>query len=194
MSRERSLLAALMRPLSAAQALLDSDFKLRREGRRLRIVVERPGGESSLGSLPATQAPSAQPAPMDSVTQGMHADLRRLLKQHGKTRELMRHLAYVERALRLDGVHALDKIPLEVLGKSLAQLKSLVTDWRQPGIAELRSRLSILIAAKEEELRAAQPSSDRLSDFFTTTKVQVSEATPSDFRSVEQDWKTPTGL
>jgi hypothetical protein len=130
---------------------------------------------------------------VDSVTQGMHADLRRLLRQHSQTRELMRHLSFVERALRLGGPNALDAIPLEVLNKGLAQLKSLVTDWHQPGIAELRSRLSILIAAKEEELRAQQPASGRLSDFFTTTKVQVSEGTPSDFRAAEQDWKTPTG-
>ena len=179
-----------MRPLRWLQALLDSDFKLRRKGRRLCIVVERPGDESRLSTLPA---PSTQSAPVDSATQGMHAELRRLLRQHQQTRDLMRHLSYVERALRLGGGRALDDIPLEVLCKALAQLKSLVTDWHQPGIAELRSRLSILVAAKEEELRAQQPGNGRLSDFFTTTKVQVSEGTPSDFRAVEQDWKTPAG-
>src|SRR5436305_636062 len=100
MSREPSSLAAVLatiastlrRPVSAVQALLESDFKLRRVGRRLRIVVARPGDESRSSSMPA---PSTQSAPVDAVTQGMHTELRRLLAQHGQTRALMRHLSYV---------------------------------------------------------------------------------------------------
>jgi hypothetical protein len=99
----------------------------------------------------------------------------------------MRHLGYIERAMRKNGPDALDDIPLDVLSKGFTQLKSLVTDWSRPGLAELRSRLSILIAAKEEELRRKQPNS-RLSDFFTSTRMQVSEATPSDFVAVEKNW------
>jgi hypothetical protein len=38
-----------MRPLRWLQALLDSDFKLRRKGHRLCIVVERPGGLKCAG-------------------------------------------------------------------------------------------------------------------------------------------------
>jgi hypothetical protein len=186
-----------MRPWRWLQALLQSDFKLRRDGHRLRIVVERPGDDSRLASLSSTSstsvmsAASTLSAPQDSVTQGLHAPLRRLLKQHQQTRDLMRHLSYVERALRLGGANALDDIPLEVLAKALPQLKTLVTDWQQPGIADLRSRLSVLVATKEEAQRAMQPANSRLSDFFTTTRMQVSEGTASDFQAVAQDWKAP---
>jgi hypothetical protein len=173
----------LLQPLAWLRRLLSSDFKLRRQGGRLRVVVQQPVRPSRLQSQPAP--PTRPPAADIALT--MQIELRHLLTQHAGTRRLMRHLGFIERALRKEGPDALDKIPLEVLGKGFAQLKSIVTDWSCPGLAELRSRLSILIAAKEEEARRKHGNS-RLSDFFTTTRMQVSEGTPSDFVAVEKNW------
>jgi len=183
MSRKRSPVALLLRPLAWLNDLLSSDFKLRRQGGRLRVVVEQPERSSRLHSQPA---PPTRP-PTADIALTMQLELRHLITQHAGTRQLMRHLGYIERAMRKNGPDALDDIPLDVLSKGFTQLKSLVTDWSRPGLAELRSRLSILIAAKEEELRKKQ-SNSRLSDFFTSTRMQVSEATPSDFVAVEKNW------
>ncbi|RQP24824.1 hypothetical protein DZC73_08065 [Albitalea terrae] len=174
----------LLQPLVLLNRLLTSDFKLRRQGGRLRVVVEQPARSSRTNSQPA---PVSRPAPAADIELTMQIELRHLLTQHNGTRRLMRHLGYIERALRKDGPEALDGIPLEVLSKGFAQLKSIVTDWSCPGLSELRSRLSILIAAKEEEARSKHGHS-RLSDFFTTTRLQVSEATPSDFVEVQKTW------
>lgn len=186
MSQPRSIIARLLWPFTALQDLLERDFKLRRVRGRLRVVVEQPARSSRLHSQPAA---NTRPAPADDAASAMQVELRQLIGRHNGTRDLMRHLCYIERALRLGGPAALDDIPLEVLSKGLAQLKSLVNDWGRAGITDLRSRLSILVAAKEEELRARQPTNSGLSEFFTTTRIQVSEATPSDFQAAQKNWK-----
>ena len=184
MSRNRSLLALLLQPFAWLNRMLSSDFKLRRQDGRLRVVVEPTGPPSRLPSQPA---PQTRPAPAADIALNMQTELRHLLTQHHKARQVARHLGYIERALRANGPDALNDIPLNVLNKGFTQLKRLVSDWSSPGLAELRSRLSILIAAKEEEQRK-QHGHSRLSDFFTTTRLQVTEGTPSDFVEVQKTW------
>lgn len=184
MSRKPSPVALLLQPLAGLNRLLSSDFKLRRQDGRLRVVVEQvqPSPPS-----PSQAATPSRPASAADIALSMQVELRQLITQHQKTRQLMRHLGYIERTLRKNGPDALDDIPLNVLSKGFSQLKSIVSDWSPPGLSELRSRLSILIAAKEEEARSKHGNS-RLSDFFTTTRMQVSEATPSDFVAVQKNW------
>jgi hypothetical protein len=118
----------------------------------------------------------------------MHGELRQLLAQHTNARKLMRHLAFVERELRLSGLPALNELPPEVLKKALQQLESLVTDWSPPGLAEVRSRLAVLVLEREKEDRQFRPTNSDLSEFYTPQRIAVSEASPSDFEKLERIW------
>ena len=184
MSAIHSLLHLIGRPFAALDTLMNSDFKLRWKGRRLRVVAE-PIARESRPRATTTGKPSV---PASDLTVTMQAELRELINQHEKTRELMRHLAYIERSLRLGGSQALDEVPLPVLAKGYTQLKCLVPDWSSPGLSELRSRLAVTIAAKEAEATRKEPANSGLSAFFTTTRIQVSEGTASDFQAAQQTW------
>lgn len=118
----------------------------------------------------------------------MELELRQLINQHAQTRQLMRHLGYIERSMRLGGPKALNEIPLDVLSKGHAQLNSIVRDWSSPGLSELRSRLAVSIAAKEEEASHPRSTPARASDFFGVSRMHVSEGTASQFQAAEQTW------
>ena len=128
MKANQSFVLLLLWPVLQVKRLLSLQLNLHWHGRRPRLVLEDPSRASA--TVPPTAAAKAgtprapAPAKPSAATPAceMHVELRGLLAQHRKARQLMRHLAYVERALRLDGAQALDKIPLEVLSKSLAQL------------------------------------------------------------------------
>lgn len=183
MNSIRTIARLISLPFEWLQKQLSRDFKLRREGRHFRVVVE---ADSPPSQTPATVS-GGQFMSAD-IAHGMQIELRQLIDRHMKTRELMRHLAYIERALRLGGPDALNDIPLEVLLTGHTQLKSLVEEWSSPGLSELKSRLAMSIAAKEAEASRQQPPNSGLSEFLTPTRLQVSEVTVSDFNAAEQTW------
>jgi len=181
----RSFTSTLLLPFEWLNDLLSRDFRLRRQGCRFRVVAERPERPSRL----STTGPGSRPADSQiDIASQIQIELRQLVNQHTQTRQLMRHLGYIERTLRLGGPDAMNDIPLDVLARGYEQLKSIVRDWSSPGLSELRSRLAMTIAAKEEETRKNQPANSGLSEFFTTTRLQVSEGTASDFHSAQQTW------
>lgn len=114
----------------------------------VRSLFERP---------PRAQPGSAQPTAPDTPLQRrqreerhvrvrtMQADLFQLLDQHPDTRKLMRHLALVEFTLRYQGLNAMQGLPRPVLARALFELEKLVWDWSTVGLAELRSRLAVLV-------------------------------------------------
>ena len=179
-----SIAALLLRPFVWLERLLTRDMKLQCRGGRIRLVDKEP--VHSTRPPPAASAP--RPDPSDDIELTMQTDLHQLITQHAQTRQLMRHLGYIEHTLRRRGADALGDIPLDVLTKGNEQLKSLVRDWSRVGLSELRSRLAVTIAAKENEAQKANGGNSDLSDFNTTSRLQVSEATPSDFQAVETAW------
>ncbi|MFL6662451.1 MAG: hypothetical protein ACJ8G7_09735 [Rhizobacter sp.] len=127
-------------------------------------------------------------APDTSEASGMHADLRRLLGLDPRARQVMRHLGYIEHTLHRRGADALDGLPLDILAKALAQLQQLAPDRSSPGLAQLRARLAVLVAGKEAAARRFEPDNSQLSVFDSPQRLQVIEATPSDFEAVEKSW------
>lgn len=123
----------------------------------VRRLFQRPGAASAAGS--------AAPVTRDARHQAreehhrrvrlMRRELYLLLEQHPTSRDLMRHLALVERTLRLDGFSAVKALPPRVIAKALAQLEQLVWDWTPEGLAELRSRLAVLVKAQTAGAPAA---------------------------------------
>jgi hypothetical protein len=77
----------------------------------------------------------------------MRRDLHQLLNQHPDARRLMRHITRVEYTLSNEGLRAMEALPQRVLGSALIELERLVWDWSPSGLAELRSRLAVLMRA-----------------------------------------------
>lgn len=180
----RSVSSFITRAFLGFDSLLNRRFKLRRDGGRIRLTSSPPAG----ASRPPSRGVHTHSAPDGDIAAAMESELRQLINQHTKTRQLMRHLGYIERSIRLGGPKMLNDIPLDVLCKGHAQLKSIVHDWSSPGLSELRSRLAVTIAAKEEEASHPRSTPARTSDFFTASRMHVSEATASQFQAAEQTW------
>lgn len=126
----------------------------------------------------------------------MRADLFFMLEQHPASRELVRSLALVERTLQRSGFDGVDKLPQRVLARALAELERLVWDWSPVGLAELRSRLAVLVKNKPVELaREAQDmlegSASKVSVFAGLDSAQpadVSEVDHEVFEEMERSW------
>ncbi|MBP6899861.1 MAG: hypothetical protein KBC73_07235 [Burkholderiaceae bacterium] len=101
------------------------------------------------------QPPAAADAQATSRGRALRAAwrmLRQRLDQRPATREVLRHLALIERALRKHGSRALQRLPVSVLQRGLEQLTLLQGDDDSPAEAAqlrvLRLRLIEVIAAR----------------------------------------------
>lgn len=193
-----SLVLLPLWPLIQVRRLLQLQLRLRWQGRRPRFVLEDPSQSPppppvaprprrSRKAAPASSSEPGSKAPAEADS-AMHRELQVLLTQHHKTRQLMRHLAYIERHLKLAGPDGLDALPLDVLKKASVQLEELVSDWSSPGLAELRLRLTMLVSDKEDATHNNfMPTNSALSD-FNAKRVQVSDASESVFAAAERSW------
>jgi len=174
----------ILRPLLWVKRLLAIDVRLQRRGFRYQVVFVPPGSDPE----PPPPVVACEETVRDAPANPMHDELRQLLAQHEKTRQLMRHLGFIERALKISGPQALDELPSEVVAKGLVQLENLVSDWSSAGLSELRARLGVAVDAHEEANKHFQPTNSKLSDFFVPQRIEVSEGTPSDFEELERIW------
>jgi hypothetical protein len=126
------------------------------------------------------------------------ADLYELLGQHPASRRLMRHLALVERTVHSQGLEGLDALSLRVVAKALAELENLVRDWSAAGLADLRSRMAVIVKNRQnagpavEHLAAANatPSSASHDDFDHSESADVIETGMgmAEFEEMERSW------
>jgi len=114
----------------------------------------------------------------------MEADLTWLLDQHASTRQLMRHLEFTERALQRRGVTGLERLPTRVIAKALAELESLVWDWSATGLAELRSRMAVMLKSRPPEYA---PESRH---YGATQGAVVTEVEHSLFEESQRQWSS----
>ncbi|MDE2564333.1 MAG: hypothetical protein KGL50_00990, partial [Burkholderiales bacterium] len=151
-------LARLLRFFLALRAAVIAFFKhdlaLRRADDGVRLVLEeRPAPP------PKPKPPSREAKAVAKDTQELaltRQQLSALLDEVPGTRTAMRHLVFVEKALQKKGFRALAKLPTELLARALEQLEGLVTNWSPVGLASLRSRLAVLLMAREQ-VPAADP-------------------------------------
>ncbi|HWI11800.1 MAG TPA: hypothetical protein VNU48_10755 [Burkholderiaceae bacterium] len=124
----------------------------------------------------------------------MRRDLYQLLEQHPASRELMRHLDLVERTLRVQGLTAVEALPARVIAKALVQLERLVWDWSPVGLAELRSRLAVIVRNQPIEVRAPAaplanpPAPTPIARSIPQELVEVSEVDHATFEEMERSW------
>jgi hypothetical protein len=132
---------------AAVSAFFRADLALQRAHDGVRIVLkERP-------SKPAK-------APTREELVGLRGkeelglmleQLAELLDEVPETRDTLRHLVFVEKALADKGLRALHKLPPDVLRRGLEQLEGLVTNWSPAGLASLRSKMAVSIIDREHQ-------------------------------------------
>ena len=126
-------------------------------------------------------------SPVDDSVQRMRSELHGLLSLSPGAREVLPHLAGVERALKALGAAAFDSLPSFVLKRGAMQLESVLPEPVGPGIADLRARLAKALAAHEQasaSAAAAPASAAAPPTYISNDKLQVSEATITEFMRV----------
>ncbi|MDR7297434.1 hypothetical protein J2X16_002783 [Pelomonas aquatica] len=174
---QRRVKALLTAPFRWVAHVVCLDVKLKREGRTLHILLAaRP---------PAIKKPSGLDKAIAEA-----APLRRALKQfldlHPMTRKMLRHLGYLERALGTQGVKAFAEVPVEVLEVSLEQLESIVTNWSDRDLAELRSKLAVAV---KDRLQDQFGTDGQRSDFATASRLMVGDIPHSEFVELERQYQ-----
>lgn len=139
--------------LQTLKSQIDSSMKSMQ--RLLQRPIKLDDGNLKLGISDEKLRQQQREAMRQRVRQ-MRRELYELLGQHPSSRKLMRHLATVERTLQQGGLEAFEALPAEVHKKALAQLERLVWDWSPTGLAELRSRLAVLVKNTAREAEAAK--------------------------------------
>jgi hypothetical protein len=145
------LLPKALQPLkSATLAFFRDEVRLRREDGRLRVVLQPPGAGAARAPRPSAQDVLRQRE--QAETAAMRLELAQLFDELPEGRAQNRHLAFLEQALSVSGLRALDTLPLEVLERALEQFEALVTNWSPAALACLRSKLAVAV---RERRRAA---------------------------------------
>jgi hypothetical protein len=165
-----------MRPLTkifnplrqAAAAFFKHDVALKRQPEGLQIVLE---------ARPAEPRRSKKASRADAVVRKDKQELALVLEQMGallaefpESRGTLKHLSFVESAIRKKGLRVLHKLPLDVLQRALEQLEGLVTNWSPVGLANLRSKMAVAVLDREH----ANPEAE--ADAYRTAAVMDHEA------------------
>lgn len=132
---------------------------------------------------PADQAGQAEKAAAphnDQRALQMHAALRKALDAAPNSRKVFRHLATVEHHLWRKGTLFLHDLSLPALQRIVEQLDGVAGAPLAPGLAALREWLVDTIAARERLERRNEMLQPR-SSFFVDHKIEVREASVSDF-------------
>ncbi|MEP7100261.1 MAG: hypothetical protein ABI781_07110 [Burkholderiales bacterium] len=177
--RRRGLNDVLAIPLRLFARLFFSTIRLERDGKNLHVKLATKGGDEQA------------PAPIDPAlaeAQPWRIALKTLLDSHAMTRRVMRHLAYFEHALAAHGLKAMAEVPVEVLSVAHEQLEALVTNWSNPGLAELRSKMAVAILDRSRDPFYGS-TGQRLSDFNTHSRLVVGDASHSMFLELERQYQ-----
>ena len=153
----------------------------------MRRLLQQPIGADEASRSPRSQAREER----RQRVRRMRRDLYQLLEQHPASRELMRHLDLVERTLRVQGLTAVEALPPRVIARALVQLERLVWDWSQVGLAELRSRLAVIVKNQPIAVRAPAVEADPPTPAARSIPQELADVTEVDhatFEEMERSW------
>ena len=180
------------RPLNPGQRLvrwveqrLGRRIQVLGQGLRMRVTIKKVSSAQEAPQFPGM----VQLRTLSTERVGlMQKELRGLLRQHPQTKMLLRHLAFVERTLRHDGLKAVDDLPLDLLSKALEQLESLVANWSALGLGEMRSRLSLLVKNKKI-LALHMVGEAQATEMDHSQRAEVGEVSHSVFEEMDRSWR-----
>ena len=129
------------------------DGKVHTVRRFLQRPIQVSNGAFVLGPVPGASGSRSHDARTASearrrLERPMKRALFELLERHPSSRRLMRHLDVVERKLREHGLAGVQALPTPVISHALAQLENVVWDWSNVPLAELRSRMAVMIKSR----------------------------------------------
>jgi hypothetical protein len=158
----------------------------------LQKPIQLNGGHLELGMSKSSLRTQAREESRKRVRH-MKRDLYALLRQHPSSRGLMRHLATVEHALHTDGLKGFEALPVRVIARALAEMEGLVRDWSPTGLAELRSRMAVIVKARPGdvlELAAKGPTTPGSVSVHADLAGpgDVSEVDHAEFEEMERSW------
>ena len=166
----------------------------------MRQLLQKPikldAGHLALGASEASVRAKAREDNRRRVRR-MKRDLYELFGQHPSSRQLMRRLAAVEHALHAKGLEGLEALPVRVIAKALSEMDGLVRDWSPTGLAELRSRMAVIVKNRprvveapktEAPVEVAAASVHAEDDFSSSLPADVSEVDHSVFEEMERSW------
>ena len=159
----------------------------------LQKPIQLNGGHLGLGVSASSLRTQARDENRKRVRH-MKRDLNELLGQHPSSRRLMRRLAAVEHALHTDGLRGFEALPVRVIARALAEMEDLVRDWSPTGLAELRSRMAVIVKARphEEALALAATGPTTLGSVSVHVDLagpgDVSEVDHAEFEEMERSW------
>jgi hypothetical protein len=116
--------------------------------------------------------------------------LYQLMEQHPSSRQLMRYLDLVERTLRRGGLDALEELPVRVIAKALGEMERLVWDWSSAGLADLRSRMAVMVKSRPADAQREAPTTESL-ELDEARQADVTEVDHAMYEEMERSW---TGL
>ncbi|MGZ5894220.1 MAG: hypothetical protein ACXWJ7_16555 [Caldimonas sp.] len=102
---------------------------------------------------PSREAESTRPEPAiralqatPDATVAMRDELRRVLDQDESHRKVFPHLARFERKFAKYGLRAVAELPIDQVRRALADFEALVRNWSSASLADLRSRMAVVLA------------------------------------------------
>lgn len=132
-----------------ATAFFRSDVTLRREQGQINVVLAERRSEPRPKQAAKEQRNEADRRRRHEELMQVRTELAALLNELPETRQTMKHLVFVEKALEKKGLKVLHKLPLDVLRRAHEQLENLVTNWTPLGLANLRSKMAVAIIDRE---------------------------------------------
>jgi hypothetical protein len=170
------------KPMGWVHSLFQSKLRLERRGVQVHVLLDPPP--------PPPESPEVR---RNQAIRQVRLELDTLLGHHAHTRQVVPHLSFVEQMLAKSGFRGIGRLPLPVLHKALTQLESLMHDEPGAGLAELRRRLAELISLRlggtpSAPAAASAASSNLMSNFHTDDRMEVSEASHSQFDELERSW------
>ena len=91
---------------------------------------------------PAIRALQATPEVLHAMVQ----ELGRVLDEDESHRQVHRHLARFERKFAKYGLRTIAQLPVDQLRRALFDFEALVRNWSSPSLADLRSRMAVVLA------------------------------------------------
>ena len=102
---------------------------------------------------PAIQDQNTRPEPAiralqasAGATRAMSDEIRRVLDADESHRQVYRHLARFERKFAKYGLRTVEQLPIDQLRRALNDFESLVRNRTSPSLADLRSRMAVVLA------------------------------------------------
>ena len=76
----------------------------------------------------------------------MRIELGKVLDGDASHRQRYRHLARFERKFDKYGLRTIEQLPVDQLRRALREFEALVRNWSSPSLADLRSRMAVVLA------------------------------------------------